>query len=129
MKKVVMTSNLPKVGDRLWLIMTASQYDADVMYRADQCIVTYVNLDHNWFQVIFPDIQIKECYKTPRFDHRILSNLRKACSIPVLCVETGEIFSSTADCAKYFKMSSSGITRQLNGDYESSNGYHFEKIM
>lgn len=46
----------------------------------------------------------------------------------VRCVETGEIFKSTAEAAKKYGVTSAQISRCLRGERKTSCGFHWEKI-
>ena len=120
MVKTKLSMSLPKVGDHLIRLMSAS----DLSFDPEPCIVTYVNEKNGWYQVTFEKTGIKECYGIPSFDHSIL-NHRGPVSIPVLCLETGYVYPSIKECEKDMGFSRCGITRQISGIYYQTNGYHF----
>lgn len=47
---------------------------------------------------------------------------------PVRIIETGKVFKSVADCARFLNGSGGNISNCINGKLDSYKGYHFEKI-
>ena len=131
MGKTVMTMDLPKVGDRLMRVMSkyACEYENDIVPKA--CVVTHVNEKNRWYQVKFIDTGLKECYGLPFFDHSIFTEKTKQghTCIPVACVETGIVYSSYIQCSKEMHIDPTCLYRQVNGEYEQINGYHFIKVL
>lgn len=128
MAKTAMTMSLPKVGERLTRVMTSTTWDLDGAYQPEPCVVTYVNNAHNWFKVKFLDSGIEECYNVPTFDHSIIRNTIKR-AIPVMCIETGFVYSSLDECADDMKLAHDGISRYLKGERGSCGGYHFCTVL
>lgn len=58
----------------------------------------------------------------------ISSNRQGAPSWVVRCKETGAIFTSQRSAALEMGISTTNISRQLNGLQENAQGYHFERI-
>lgn len=129
MKQTILSATLPQVGEKLTRIMTGSKYDPTAMYHSEDCVVVYVNRAHYWYEVVFQSSGIRECYKLPVFNHDIFTEAWCSGSIPVVCIETGEVYSSINECAKAMKLDRSGISRQLRGDCKCYNGYHFDTII
>ena len=46
----------------------------------------------------------------------------------VQCIETGKIFNSRNEAAKFIGVAASGIGRAINGEQETSAGYHWRYI-
>ena len=129
MRKVIITMTLPQVGDKLLRRMTASEDQSGALYQPEHCIVAYVNKEHHWYQVTFINSGIRECYGVPVFDHCIYSDIRKNGSSPVVCLETGVVWSSIYEAAKDLGLGADGISRQISGYQSQCNGYHFETII
>ena len=53
-------------------------------------------------------------------------NIQKAHNIKVRCVETGEIFPSFVDAAKFVNKHKSGISACIRGKQKTCGGYHWE---
>lgn len=124
--KVMSSMEMPKVGDHLKRVMTAMIQHFAPIYEPLDCIVTYVNEKRGWYEVEFTGTHLKECYGLPVFDHAVI----KDCwCCPVLCLETGYVYSSISDCAKDMHIHSAGISRQLSGDYDQYHGYHFTTVL
>lgn len=58
----------------------------------------------------------------------ISSNRSGPPSWVIRCLETGKIFSSQNSCANEMELTSSELSKHLNGIMENVNGYHFERI-
>lgn len=126
--KTRLTMSLPKIGDKLIRLMTSNnRYNGD-FYNPEPCEVTYVNEKKGWYEVLFTDSKIKECYSVPTFDHSILKDTA-VISTPVLCVETGMVYSSISECAKDMNLEDSGICRQISGYHDYYKGYHFDTVL
>jgi hypothetical protein len=52
----------------------------------------------------------------------------KALKKPVLCIETGQIFSSSRDAARELSIDSSGIRKVCRGTNKTCGGYHWEYV-
>lgn len=124
--KVMSSMEMPKVGDHLKRIMTAMIQHFAPIYEPLDCIVTYVNEKRGWYEVEFTGTHLKECYGLPVFDHAVIKDWMYC---PVLCIETGYVYSSIYDCAKDMHIHSAGISRQLSGEYDQYHGYHFATVL
>lgn len=116
MAKSILSMDLPKVGDHLKCLT--------IEYEVEDCVVTYVNQSHGWYEVIFPNHNLRECYKLPTFNHAILQG-NSPNDIPIICIETELAYSSIYECSKDMKLDRSSIIKQLKGDYSHCSGYHF----
>ena len=83
MGKSSLSMILPTVGKRLNMLMGNS---ANQKYKVEPCIVTYVNNKHSYYEVMFLNTGIKECYKLPIFENNILNELYND-KIPVIYVK------------------------------------------
>lgn len=130
MAKTMIEHTLPKVGDRLMRIMTNTSLDSEDNYRPEPCVVTYVNEQHNWYEVEFTDSGIKECYNFPVFDHAFLDGLSRRFT-PILCVNTGVVYSDASECAEELGLYFKSISKQLkkNQGCTSYGGYTFITVM
>ena len=124
--KVMSSMEMPKVGDHLKRVMTAMTQLFNPIYEPLDCIVTYVNDKKGWYEVEFTGTHLKECYGLPVFDHAVIKDWR---NYPVMCVETGYVYSSVCDCARDMHIHSAGISRQLSGEYDQYHGYHFTTVL
>ena len=124
--KVMSSMEMPKVGDHLKRVMTAMIQHFAPIYEPLDCIVTYVNEKRGWYEVEFTGTHLKECYGLPVFDHAVIKDWGYC---PVLCLETGYVYSSVYDCAKDMHIHSAGISRQLSGEYDQYHGYHFTTVL
>ena len=115
-------NKLPRVGDRIMRPMAHNQIWKDD--GIEPCIVTYVNKDKNWYQVTFVNSGIKECYKVPSFDHYFLKG-KPVGRVPIICLETGNIYGSITECAGEMKLNKNEIWRQIDGRRAYCSGYHF----
>lgn len=128
--KTKLSMSLPKVGDRLMRLMTKAAVDSTMVYNPESCVVTYVNEAHGWYQVLFTNSGIRECYTRPVFDHSILCNADwKGGAIPIVCVETGVVYSSITDCERDTGLNHTCISRQLLGERAHTHGYHFVEVL
>lgn len=127
MSKVRLTMELPKVGDRLVRVMTATSDCLAPSYQPRDCIVTFVNERHHWYQVTFTDTGAKECYGVPVTDHSIVRP--NGGSVPVICIETGIAYSSIAQCARDMRLKSGSISNQMSGFQDNCSGYHFIPVL
>lgn len=128
MAKAALSMTLPEVGDRLMRVMTSTTWDLGDTYTPEPCEVIYVNKEHNWFEVLFLDSGIKECYHLPTFDHSIIRDVTKG-SIPVICLETGVVYSTLHQCARDLGLTRGEISRQLSGERGHCGGYHFCTVL
>lgn len=124
--KVMSSMELPKVGDRLKRVMTAMTELFQPIYDPMDCVVTYVNKDRGWYEVKFTDTGLKECYGLPVFDHAVIKDWR---NYPVMCVETGYVYSSVTDCARDMGLTSGNISKQMRGEFDQYHGYHFTTVL
>lgn len=129
MSKSIATMTLPQVGDELVRLMTALTYQSGVSYQPERCVVTYVNKEHRWYQVTFISSGIRECYGVPVFDHCIYADIRKNGAPPVVCLETGVVWSSIYEAAKELGLEPDGINRQISGYQSQCGGYRFKTII
>lgn len=130
MSKTLLSMTLPKVGDLLERVLSTTGLDPDAVYNPEPCIVTYVNEAHGWYEVQFVDSGLKECYNYPVFDHAILKGATYG-GIPVLCMETGEVYSAINACAKDKNLDRTNISRNVRGvpGWSSCGGYHFVTVL
>ena len=56
---------LPQVGARLWKVPTLHKSLGMTESGLRPCVVTYVNREHLWFEVLFEDYGYAESYKVP----------------------------------------------------------------
>lgn len=124
MAKSLLSMELPKVGDKLKRVMSRNAREGGAKCIAEDCVVTYVNNSHGWYEVTFPTFGIKEAYGLPTFDHAILEGNPRDC-IPVICVETGFVYPSIAECSRDMRLDRTGIWKQLDGVASHCGGYHF----
>lgn len=66
-------------------------------------------------------------YKEQNNNRRELPKNNKQ-SKPVLCVETGVIYPSLAECSRQTGFSIGNISYCCNGKYKTANGYHWHYI-
>lgn len=52
---------LPKLGDIVCEM--PNECDKNPVGKPTECVVTYVNKKHKWYEVEFTDLGFKECYK------------------------------------------------------------------
>lgn len=128
MAKTRLSMDLPKVGDRLKRVMTGNNYNPDVVYTPEDCMVTYVNESHGWYEVIFPQSNIRECYGLPSFDHSVVRGVGRG-EMPVACIETGVVYSSLHECAKDMGFTHGEVSRQVIGKHAHCHGYHFTTVL
>lgn len=128
MSKTTVSMALPKVGDRLVRVMTATTWDLGDVYKPEPCEVIHVNKEHNWFEVRFLDSGVRECYNLPTFDHSVIRNTPKG-AIPIMCIETGVVYSTLKQCARDLGLDHSGISRHLSGEWSHCGGYHFCTVL
>ena len=130
MAKTTITMELPKVGDILLRCMTPYACDGKYLYIPMKCTVTYVNKKHRWYKVKFLDFDVEECYGLPAFDHSVIDrSIVKNSGIPIICWETGNVYSTIIECANDMGIDYSNISLQLAGIYEQVKGYHFSSIV
>lgn len=120
--------DLPNVGDRLIKLMSIGNLAPTELFTPEECEVTYVNSDRNWYEVRFLKSGIRECYNLPDFNHSILQNVL-VWATPVVCVETGYVYRSIDDCAKDMGLFAGNISRCLSGKRDSYRGYHFDTVL
>jgi predicted transcriptional regulator len=70
-----------------------------------------------------PTITITEKSEVPATGHRIGGN-----SHPLMCVETGEIYSSGTDAAEKVGVTQGAISQQITGRVQTCKGLHFIKV-
>lgn len=127
MSKTALSMQLPKIGDHLKRIMSATYDCLQPVYEAQDCIVTYVNEKHHWYQVQFKNTGHKECYGLPIIDHSIIEP--GALKTPVFCFENGMAYSTIAQCASDLGLDPSSVASCVNGRWYSCGGYHFAKVL
>ena len=130
MYKTIVTTKLPKVGDRLFRCISDCSCDSQYLYKPLPCRVVYVNIEHNWYKVKFDDIGIEECYGIPVFDHSIFKDANQyRLMAPVVCVETGYVYPTIKECADDMNLDEGGISSCISGRYDSISGYHFDTVL
>lgn len=127
MRKTKVSMDLPKVGDHLKRIMTAASDCIWGIFEPKDCVVTYVNESKHWYEVEFTDSHIRECYSLPVIDHALL-DIRPG-GIPVMCLETGMVYSSVAQCGRDMGIYPPNISKQLYGELGGCYDYHFMTIL
>lgn len=128
MSKTNLSMTLPKVGDKLFRIMSRGRYDPGDAYNPEPCTVEYVNEKKGWYEVCFDETNIKECYRVPSFDHRFLKD-KPVGGVPIACLETGNIYGSIAECARDMKLNKHEIWKQIDGRRAYCSGYHFVTVL
>lgn len=130
MIKTKLTMILPKVGDRLERVLSTANLDVDAVYEPEPCVVTYVNDAHGWYEVEFINSGLRECYNYPVFDHSILKGASYG-GIPVLCVETGEVYPAINACASDMNIDRTNLSRHARGvsGWSTCGGYHFITVL
>lgn len=128
MSKVHLTMELPKVGDKLKRIVSATSYGVGGTYEPKECVVTYVNKLHHWYEVTFIGSGVKECFGVPVIDHSVALNYKSG-NIPVICVENGVAYSSIEQCSIDTKIPACAISRQISGNPSYDAKLHFVKIV
>lgn len=120
---------LPKVGDRLMRIMSSTVLGSQAD-RPERCIVTYVNKEKSYYQVMFEDSGIKECYRVPdeidilgEFKERFQKSFKKSAK-GVYVFESGALYPTISECAKAIGSTSSAISAHLHGRSRHVKGYH-----
>lgn len=124
--KTMVSMELPKVGDHLKRVMSAMTRLASPLYEPLDCVVVHVNKDKRWYEVEFVNTGLRECYGLPTFDHTIIKDPQ---NYPVLCLETGYVYSSVTDCARDMGFTAGNISRQILGEFEQYHGYHFTTVL
>ena len=124
--KVMSSMEMPKIGEHLKRVMTAMTELFQPIYDPMDCVVTYVNKDRGWYEVKFTDTGLRECYGLPVFDHAVIKDWR---NYPVMCVETGYVYSSVTDCARDMGLTSGNISKQMRGEFDQYHGYHFTTVL
>lgn len=127
MSKTALSMDLPKVGDHLKRIMSATYDCLYPIYEPQDCVVTCVNESHHWYQVQFKESGAKECYGLPIIDHSIIRP--GALKTPVFCFENGMAYSTIAQCAHDLGLDPSSVASCVNGRWNSCGGYHFAKVL
>lgn len=120
MAKTKLSMDMPKIGDKLKRLT--------IDYSVEDCVVTYVNSLHGWYEVLFPKFNIKECYKLPTYDHSIFQG-KSLNDYPIICVETGWVYNSINECSEDMNLDRTNIFRQLNGEHSHCGGYHFTNAL
>lgn len=127
MSKTKISMKLPKIGDHLKRIQTSMSNCLYGSFEPKECVVTYVNEPHHWYEVEFLDSHAKECYGLPVIDHSVLNV--KPGNLPVMCLETGMVYSSMSQCAKDMNLYTGNISRQVLGERGAYSNYHFASIL
>lgn len=128
MSKTKLTMQMPKVGDRVKKIFTPMTMVPICEYVLCSGTVVYVNNKKGWYEVKFDDTDLKECYHLPDFDHSILLGINNG-RVPVVCDDTGMVYSSLSECARDMGIERSGIDRVIYGRQESHVGHHFSTVI
>ena len=128
MSKTNLSMTLPKVGDKLFRIMSRGRHDPGDIYNPEPCTVEYVNEKKGWYEVCFDETNIKECYRVPSFDHRFLKD-KPVGGVPIACLETGNIYGSITECARDMKLNKHEIWKQIDGRRAYCSGYHFVTVL
>ena len=128
MSKTNLSMTLPKVGDKLFRIMSRGRYDPGDIYNPEPCTVEYVNEKKGWYEVCFDETNIKECYRVPSFDHRFLKD-KPVGGVPIACLETGNIYGSITECARDMELNKHEIWKQIDGRRAYCSGYHFVTVL
>ena len=128
MSKTNLSMTLPKVGDKLFRIMSRGKCDPGDIYNPEPCTVEYVNEKKGWYEVCFDETNIKECYRVPSFDHRFLKD-KPVGGVPIACLETGNIYGSITECARDMKLNKHEIWKQIDGRRAYCSGYHFVTVL
>ena len=128
MSKVRLTMELPKVGDRLVRVMTATSFGVHATFEPKECVVVYANERHHWYTVKFIDSGIMESFGVPIIDHSIARGWKPG-TIPVVCVETGMAYSTISQCSRDTNVPKDEISRQISGKCNYRTLYHFIKVL
>ena len=128
MNKSHMSMILPKVGDKLFRVMTRGAYASGEVYKPEPCTVTYVNEKKGWYEVKFDNTNLKEGYHIPTFDHLLLEG-KPVKGIPIACMETGDVYASISECAKDMRLDRIKIWEQVNGIRNCYSQYNFVMIL
>lgn len=97
--------------------------------EASPCTVIYVNQKKGYYQVIFDDCGVKECYKFINFNdlEEFKKNYQKAFGkkpVGVYVYESGILYSSIVDCAKDIGVLPATISKHIHGETSNVKGYH-----
>lgn len=128
MDKSHMSMILPKVGDKLFRVMTRGTYDLGDVYKPEPCVVIYVNEKKGWYEVRFDNTNLKEGYHIPTFDHLLLKG-KPVKGTPVACMETGDVYASISECAKDMRLERTKIWKQINGIRNGYSQYNFSTVL
>lgn len=70
------------------------------------------------------------CTSSENRRHAFRTGLQKAShSKQIMIIETGEVFDSISDCARYIRGDFRNISACLRGKQKSHRGYHFEYVV
>lgn len=72
--------------------------------------------------------KLSEALKGHSVSDKVRNLFKERNSIPVICIETGEIFESSADAANKMNLCVTSINKATLGKQATCGGYHFEKL-
>lgn len=120
---------LPKVGDRLMRVMTASGYGSPAHDTPEPCVVIYVNKRNNHYTVRFVETNLRESYKLPDVDE--IGCFKQDYKLAfgrnptgVYIYESGMLYPSVSECAKALDVRPCTISNHLHGRTRHVKGYH-----
>lgn len=119
---------LPKVGDRLMMIMTGANV-GHTYSKEEPCIVIFVNKPKKYYTVEFVNTGIKESYKVPFVDEikafqEDYRKMFKKNAVGVYVYESGCIYPSIKECAKALGVKPNAISNHIHGNTSNVKGYH-----
>lgn len=125
----IISSNLPKVGDRLMKNMSGAQLKNNTKIEPEPCIVVYVHKNHGYYTVRFLDSGLLESYKLFGIDEiaEFKENYARAFGRKpkgIYVRESGVLYKTIPECAKAIGVSHSALAKHLNGDTSHVKGYH-----
>lgn len=124
---------LPRIGDRLVRVMTASGYSREDSNTPEPCVVIYVNKPKNYYTVQFIETGIRESYKLPDSDEIgcFKKDFKRAFGrepTGVYVYESGVIYQTIADCARALCVKPCTISNHLRGKTHHVKGYHIYRL-
>lgn len=129
--KVKDEMSLPKVGDRLMRVMTATNFGKGYS-DPEPCVVVYVSKPKHYYTVQFVGSGLKESYKVPLLDERrIISQFqddfkRAFGKKPkgVYVYESGALYPSISECARAIGVMPCTVSKHIHGQSNHVKGYH-----
>lgn len=123
--------SLPKVGDRLMRVMTATSLGVRED-KPEPCVVVYVSKPKHYYTVQFVGSGIKESYKAPLLnDAKMLKQFqddfkRAFGKKPkgVYVYESGALYPSVTECAKAIGVLPCTVSKHIHGQTSHVKGYH-----